>query len=92
MLVLSVPHLDSNVKTLSLGSGDVHNAHVDGHMAQVLGNSSSWTGDSYLSGFNSDLDCRYALAEAFYLPPSGTAIKSSLRMTLMLLISYFINK
>ena len=58
VLVLSVPHSDSNENTLFLAGGSVQDAHVDGHVAQVFGNGTSGASNSDLSGFNGDLDCR----------------------------------
>jgi hypothetical protein len=52
VLVLSVPHLDSNVKTFLFLGVHLHNSHVDGHMAQVLGDGSFWSGNSDLSSLD----------------------------------------
>jgi len=96
MSVLSVPHLNSNVKTFSLLGSKLHNSDVKLHVGQVLDNLTSFTSNSDFSGLNCYLDYKitsyvsYAMPN--YLPPSGIWTKSSVRMDLMLLISSFINK
>ena len=56
MLVLAVPHLNSNVKTLLLSSGQFHNSDVDLHVGQVLGDGSSWSCNRHFSGLHGHLD------------------------------------
>jgi len=57
VLVVSVPHSDSNENTLFPAGGSVHHAHVNWHVAQILGDCTFWTSDSNISGSNGDLDC-----------------------------------
>jgi len=96
LFVSTIPHLDSNVKTFFVFSNDVHNSDVDFVVGKVLGNCTSWSGNGNLSGLDGDLDYTKSRKSAgilkWHLPPSTTWTKSSLRITLMLLISSFINK
>jgi hypothetical protein len=56
LFVSTVPHLNSYVKTLVLAGCPVHHSDVDWHVTQILGNLSSWSGNSDFSGFNLNLD------------------------------------
>ena len=56
VLVFSVPHLDSNVKTFLFLSAHLHHSHVDGHMAQVSNDGTSWSDNGDLSSLNCNLN------------------------------------
>lgn len=56
MLVLAVPHLESNVESLSGLGSLLHDSDVNWHVVKILLDFSSWSDDGDLSGFDSDLD------------------------------------
>ena len=96
MFVGTIPHLDSNVKSSLVFANDVHNSDVNFVVGKVFGDGASWSGNGNLSGLDGNLDYKKLQKSAgelkWHLPPSTTWTKSSLRITLMLLISSFINK
>ena len=59
LFVFSTPHLDSDEKSLHLWGGHLHNSQIDWHMGEILGNSSSWSGNCNLSGFDGYFDYRH---------------------------------
>lgn len=54
---LAVPHLNSHGEALDKLGLDFHDSEVDGHVAQVLDDSSLGSSDGNFSGFDRDLAC-----------------------------------
>jgi hypothetical protein len=58
-----VPHLDSNVGSLSGLVGLLEDLDVAWHVTEVLGDGTFWASNSDLSGFNGDLHYSNSLEE-----------------------------
>lgn len=57
LLISTVPHLNSNVESLHLGGGNLHNSDVDRLVGEIFDDLTSWALNCDFSSLHCHFDC-----------------------------------